>query len=65
MIRSHFSDIVHDYIVVCTIYKTSWRALSVYTDASRRRAAFYTDKARLTSFVNGFKIVSSLVLSIK
>ena len=37
----------------------------MYKDASRRRAAFYTDKARLTSFVNGFKNVSLLVLSIK
>ena len=49
---------------LCTIYKTTLRALSVFKDASRRRAAFNTDKARLTSFVNGFKNVSLLVLSI-
>ncbi len=33
-------------IYTCTIYKLSDRALSVYTDASRRRAAICTDKAR-------------------
>ncbi len=36
----------HICIYICTIYKPSERALSLFKDASRKRAALDTDKAR-------------------